>query len=54
MPWMNPEQISVPRIDWNDIRQFDKSELMNLQKIPDENNIDEHELQEDKKDNEED
>jgi hypothetical protein len=37
-PWLNPEQISVPRLDWKDISAFDVSGLQN--------NVDESQINE--------
>lgn len=42
-PWINPEQIRVPKIDWNDIRQLDRGALMAAQEIPNEAAINENE-----------
>ena len=40
-PWINPELIKVPKIDWNDIAAID---LNNIVKI-DESNINEAEVE---------
>ena len=38
-PWCNPEQIRVPKIDWNDIKEFNLAELPRV----DESNLNENE-----------
>ena len=44
MPWINPEQIKVPKIVWTDIRQLDKAALLAAQEIPNEDAIGENEV----------
>jgi hypothetical protein len=51
MPWVNPEQIKVPRIDWSDIRQFDKNAMLAAQDIPNEGAIGEAETDKNDLDN---
>lgn len=41
-PWVNPEQIKVPRIDWNDIVAMDLA-LLNANLV-DESNINENDI----------
>ena len=42
-PWSNPEQIRVPKIDWNDIKDMNLSEMIRV----DESNINECEDKDD-------
>ena len=41
-PWSNPEQIRVPKIDWNDIKEMNLTELPRI----DESNANENECDE--------
>ena len=41
-PWSNPEQISCPKIDWSDIKEFNLNEIPRL----DESNLNENECEE--------
>ncbi|CAF0760664.1 unnamed protein product [Brachionus calyciflorus] len=48
MPWVNPEQFKMPRIDWNDIQTLDKAQLAS-------NSVDESQISENQiQDNDED
>ena len=41
-PWVNPEQITVPKIDWNDIKEFNLTEIPRV----DESNLNENDCDE--------
>lgn len=43
MPWVNPEQVAVPRIDWNDIQPMDLNQFKKNQ--VDESQISENQIQ---------
>ncbi len=45
MPWVNPEHIKVPKIDWNDINSFDNSMLENQDGLDAEKNVKETEVE---------
>ncbi len=46
MPWIYPDQITVPRIDWNDILSFDENQLK-LETSIDESQINQNDCEND-------
>jgi hypothetical protein len=45
MPWVFPDQITVSRIDWNDILSFDENQIKN--ETVDESQISQNECEND-------
>ena len=43
-PWSNPECLRIPRIDWNDIKTLNSTDINNNNNIEDESQITEKDL----------